>query len=141
MDDDSADEEDKAKVHDELELELGKFAKTAAFIATGQDPNSYEEAIESVNRDKWQAAMQAEMDSIVSVGMFELVPPPRDRKPIGCKWVFRIKRTPSGEIARYKVRLVAQGFTQKPGINFTKTFAPVAKTHWGQIPIYPLGMW
>ena len=64
----------------------------------------------------------------MSVGTFALVPPPRDRKPIGSKWVYRVKRTSSGEISRYKARLVAQGFAQKPGIDFTETFAPVAKT-------------
>ena len=68
------------------------------------------------------------MDSIVSVGTFELVRPPRDRKPIGCKWVYSVKRTTTGEISRYKARLVAQGFAQKPSIDFTETFAPVAKT-------------
>ena len=124
----SADEEDEVKVRNELEPELSELIKTTAFVATGQDPDSYEEAIDSVNRDEWQTAMQVKMDSIVSVRTFELVPPPRDQKPIGCKWVFRIKHTPSGEIAHYKERLVAQGFAQKPGIDFTETFAPVAKT-------------
>ena len=124
----SDDEDDKAQVHDELEPEHSELTGTPAYLATGEDPDSYEEAIDSVDRDEWQAAMQAEMDSIVSVGTFELVPPPRDRKPIGCKWVYRIKRDSSGEISCYKARLVAQGFAQKPGIDFTETFAPVAKT-------------
>ena len=72
--------------------------------------------------------MQAEMDSIMSIGTFELVPPPRDHKPIGCKWVFRVKQTASGEISCYKAWLVAQGFIQKPSIDFTETFAPITKT-------------
>ena len=126
LDKTSDDEDDEAQVRDELEL--GETTDTSAFLATGEDPESYEEAINSVDRDEWQSAMQAEMESIVSVGTFELVPPPRDRKPIGCKWVYRVKRTSSGEISRYKARLVAQGFAQKPGIDFTETFAPVAKT-------------
>ena len=124
----SDDEDDEAQVREQLEREFSEIAWTPAFLATGSDPDSYEEAIGSADRDEWQAAMQAEMDSIVSVGTFELVPPPRDRKPIGCKWVYRVKRTSSGEISRYKARLVAQGFAQKPGIDFTETFAPVAKT-------------
>ena len=73
--------------------------------------------------------MQAEMDSIVSIGTFKLVHPPHNHKPIGCKWVYCVKRTTTGEISRYKARLVAQGFTQKPSIDFTKTFTPVAKTN------------
>ena len=125
----SDDEDDEAQVRDELEPEHSKPTGTPAYLATGEDPNSYEEAIDSVDHDEWQAAMQAEMDSIVSVGTFELVPQPRNRKPIGCKWVYRIKQDSSGEISRYKARLVAQGFAQKPGIDFTETFAPVAKTN------------
>ena len=72
--------------------------------------------------------MQAEMDTIVSVSTFELVPAPRDQKPIGCKWVFHVKQTAFGKISHYKARLVAQGFVQKPSIDFTKTFTPIAKT-------------
>ena len=72
--------------------------------------------------------MQAKMDSIVSIGTFKLVHPPHDHKPIGCKWVFHVKRTTTSKISHYKARLVAQGFTQKPSIDFTKTFTPVAKT-------------
>jgi hypothetical protein len=127
-DKDSDDDDDEAQVRDELEPELSEIAWNSTFLATGEDPESYEEAISSVDRDDWQAAMQDEMDSIMSVGTFVLVPPPRDRKPIGSKWVYRVKRTASGEISRYKARLVAQGFAQKPGIDFTETFAPVAKT-------------
>jgi len=124
----SDDEDDEAQVRDELEPELSELTFTPIYLAAGEDPDSYEEAIDSVDRDEWQAAMQDELNSITSVGTFELVPPPRDRKPIGSKWVYRVKRTSSGEISRYKARLVAQGFAQKPGIDFTETFAPVAKT-------------
>ena len=86
-----SDDKDEAQVRDELEPEFSELTNTPAFLATGNDSDSYEEAIGSVDRDEWLAAMQAEMDSILSVGTFELVPPPHDHKPIGCKWVFHIK--------------------------------------------------
>lgn len=124
----SDDDADEAQVRNELDPEPDELALASTSLATGEDPESYEEAINSVDGDEWQAAMQAEMESILSVGTYELVPPPRDRKPIGSKWVYRVKRDSSGEISRYKARLVAQGFSQKPGIDFTETFAPVAKT-------------
>ena len=127
-DKDSDTEDDEAEVQNELEAESSELAQASVFLATGEDPESYEEAIASADRDEWLAAMDSEMESITSVGTFELVRAPRDRKPIGCKWVYRIKRTASGEISRYKARLVAQGFAQKPGVDFTETFAPVAKT-------------
>ena len=128
LSEDSDDENNEAQIQDELEPDLSELTWTSTFLTTGEDPESYKEAIDSVDRNEWQAAMDSEMDSIASVGTFELVPPPRDRKPIGCKWVFCVKRDASGEISHYKARLVAQGFAQKPGVDFTKTFAPVAKT-------------
>ena len=44
-----------------------------------------------------------------------------------CKWVYRIKRDSNGRILRYKARLVAQGFTQRKGVDFHDVFAPVAR--------------
>lgn len=51
---------------------------------------------------------------------------PSDKKVIGCKWVFRIKRDPSGKIVKCKAHLVAKRYTQRAGIDFSETFAPVA---------------
>jgi hypothetical protein len=49
------------------------------------------------------------------------------RKPISCKWVFKIKHGVNGEVERYKARLVARGFTQTFGLDYNKTFAHVEK--------------
>jgi hypothetical protein len=54
------------------------------------------------------------------------VPLPKGRKPISCKWVFKIEHGVHGEV-EYKARLVARGFTQTFGIDYNETFAPVAK--------------
>ena len=52
---------------------------------------------------------------------------PRGKRLVDCKWVFTEKYKADRTIYRYKARLVAKGFTQTYGIDYTKTFAPVAK--------------
>jgi histone deacetylase 1/2 len=47
-------------------------------------------------------------------------------KVISCRWVYRVKEDEEGEVSDYKSRLVARGFEQKFGNNFTSTFAPTA---------------
>nr|CAD1824908.1 unnamed protein product [Ananas comosus var. bracteatus] len=58
---------------------------------------------------------------------WELVDPPSGKKPVGCRWIYTVKYKADGTIERFKARLVAKGYTQTYGIDYTKTFAPVAK--------------
>jgi hypothetical protein len=51
-------------------------------------------------------------------GTWRLVELPAGRTPVGSRWVFHIKRTADGSIERYKARLVAQGFSQRPGWDY-----------------------
>ena len=72
-------------------------------------------------------AVMEEMQALEKNGTWELMDLPNGKKSVGCKWVFALKYNTDGVIERYKARLVAKGFTQTYGIDYTETFAPVAK--------------
>ena len=72
-------------------------------------------------------AADREYNSLIVNGTWELVKLPEGQKVIGCKWVFRVKANDKGGVDCFKGRLVAQGFTQKPGIDYEEVFSPVAK--------------
>lgn len=88
---------------------------------------SYDEIMGSKYKDERLRAMESEMKSLEDHRTWTLVDMPSDKKSIGCKWVFRIKRDPNGNIVKFKARLVAKGFTMRPEIDYTETFAPVAR--------------
>ncbi|CAL8099446.1 unnamed protein product [Prunus armeniaca] len=71
--------------------------------------------------------MREEITALEQNQTWDLVPKPRDVKPISCKWVYKKKRHPDGAIERYKAQLVARGFSQQYGLDYDKTFSPVAK--------------
>ena len=71
--------------------------------------------------------MQEEYDSLIANGTWDLTPLPKDRRTVGCKWVFRTKKDANSVVVCHKARLVAKGFCQVEGIDFNETFALVAK--------------
>ena len=70
--------------------------------------------------------MNQEMESMYSNFVWELVDPPEDVRPIGCKWVFKRKRGIDRKVETFKARLVEKGYTQKEGVYYKETFSPVA---------------
>ncbi|GKB57499.1 ribonuclease H-like domain-containing protein [Tanacetum coccineum] len=75
----------------------------------------------------WTDAMNSEIDALLRNDTWDIFDLPKDEKSIGSKLIFKIKYKSSGEIDRYKARLVAQGFGQKEGIDYEETFSPVVK--------------
>jgi hypothetical protein len=97
---------------------------TVAFL---EEPQNIEKSLTCENSKEWECAMQEEYDSLMANNTWTLEPLPVRRKPVSCKWVFKIKQGANGEVERYKARLVARGFTQTYRVDYNKTFAPVAK--------------
>ncbi|XP_071694579.1 uncharacterized protein [Rutidosis leptorrhynchoides] len=76
----------------------------------------------------WLSAMRDEMEALSRNHTWELVPRPKQSNVVGSKWVFHTKYNSDGFVDRLKARLVAQGFTQLPGIDYSETFSPMVKS-------------
>ncbi|PIL37456.1 transcription factor [Ganoderma sinense ZZ0214-1] len=94
----------------------------------GLDPASLAEAKRRPEWPRWEEAMKEEMEALSKHGTWRLEHPPPGTNIVSCRWVFHAKKDASGNISRYRARLVARGFSQIPGTDFFDTYAPVAKT-------------
>ena len=104
------------------------FALVTIETLSMEEPQSYQEATSDKEWKKWKLATHEEMDSLIKNGTWVLVDKPKDRKIIGCRWLFKMKSgIPGVEPVRYKARLVAKGYTQREGVDYQEIFAPVAK--------------
>lgn len=71
--------------------------------------------------------MTEEYQSILKNDVWDIVPRPKEKSVISSKWLFKIKHVADGSIEKHKARFVARGFSQKEGIDYKETFAPVAR--------------
>jgi len=62
-----------------------------------------------------------------------IVDKPRDKKVVGCRWIFTVKYKVDESVDKYKVRLVGNGYNQTYGIDYEETFSPIAKMNIVQV--------
>jgi hypothetical protein len=98
----------------------------AEFAASASDPEprTFRQAMASLDSDKWCEAAALEYNTLVENGTWEIVELPPGKKAIGSRWVWKIKYHSDGTIERYKARVVAKGYLQHPGFDYTDVFSP-----------------
>ena len=111
----------KSVSYDNLSPSFHAFTTNLSSVNT---PRSVKEAFAV---PEWKNAALEEMQALKKNDTWSLVKLPQGKSVIRCKWIFTVKLKPDGLIERYKARLVAKGFTQTYGVDYTETFAPVAK--------------
>ncbi|KAL1214883.1 Retrovirus-related Pol polyprotein from transposon TNT 1-94 [Cardamine amara subsp. amara] len=103
-----------------------KVALNIMDISEDLEPTSILECTQRKDWIKWKEAINVELNSLRKRNVFgPIIRTPLDIKPVGHKWVFVRKRNENNEIVRHKARLVAQGFTQRPRIDYEETYSLV----------------
>ncbi|KAL1225767.1 Retrovirus-related Pol polyprotein from transposon TNT 1-94 [Cardamine amara subsp. amara] len=113
----------KPRYLDDYALLADQESEKLLLTIDGEPENFYE----ARDMSEWIEAMEAELNSIARNNTWELVDKPAGIKPIGLKWIFKIKRKADGTVNKYKARIVAKGYVQQQGIDFEEVFAPVAR--------------
>ena len=107
-----------------------------------EEPKTFKDAWDNPNeeqRTKWQDAIKKELQDMEKRQVWELIKRtdmPNDRRCVKCKWVFKIKRN-----GIFRARLVACGYSQIPGIDFTENYAPVINDATWRIMLTTMILW
>lgn len=91
------------------------------------EPGSYNEALASQEVSEWQQSMTEEYNSLIENGTWTLVDLPPGQSVVTSRWTYKNKIGLDGEISRRRSRFVARGFTQRYGLDYDETYAPVVK--------------
>ena len=96
-----------------------------AFVILAEDkPANFKEAMKSDNCADWMKACQAKYETLMGYQTWDLVPKPLKTNIVRSHQTFRVKHDNLGNINKFKARVVAQGFSEVPGVNFTETYSP-----------------
>ncbi|CAL9245770.1 unnamed protein product [Arabidopsis halleri] len=103
-----------------------KYSLAVTLANSDLEPRTVTQALKD---ERWRNSMSDEFNAQVENHTWDLIPPPpASVNIIGCKWIFRTKFNSDGSINRFKSRLVAKGYTQQQGLDYSETFSPVIKS-------------
>lgn len=91
------------------------------------DPQTVEEALTSPQGAEWKKAMDDEYCSLMKNETWTLTDLPPGKKALPYKWVFKTKTDQSGNVLRYKARLVIKGYAQRWGTDYEEIYSPVVR--------------
>jgi hypothetical protein len=103
-----------------------RFAYPAQSELT-DEPQTLREVLARPDAAQWKQSMDEEIQALLSMGVYEIVPSPPNVHALDCRWVYKIKRDSVGNIDKYKSRVVVKGFQQKAGVDYDEIFAPVSR--------------
>lgn len=75
----------------------------------------------------WRQAINEKYTILVNQNTLCFTPLPPGKNVIVCKWVYRIKRNPDGNVVQYKVRFVAKGYHKEKGLIMMKHLVPSSR--------------
>ena len=108
------------------ETNLEEVETTLVTLAE-DEPENYKEAMTSPNTEKWKSACTKEYNTLMGYHTWTLIERPPNTNIVGSRWMFQVKCDNHGQVNRYKAWLVAQGFSQVPGLDFNETYTPTIR--------------
>jgi hypothetical protein len=116
--------ETAAVAHGKSELE---DTETAYVVLAEDEPENYKEAMKSKDAAEWKKSCQDEFETLIGYRTWDLVEKPEGVNLVGSRWTFRVKRDNKGNVDKFKARVVAQGYSQIPGVDFQETYSPTIR--------------
>jgi hypothetical protein len=103
-----------------------KFPDFMALMSSILDskPSTFQEA---TDQQVWWDAMVEKYTSIMKNDVLDIMPRLEGKSVVSSKWLYKIKHAADGNIEKFKARFVARGFSQREGVDYQKTFAPITK--------------
>ena len=128
----------KARANVAVSTEMPGFLGFAHIASNNPDlasnhatPSCFKDVLTSPDKHHWLEAIASELESIRHNDTYDLIDRrfvPTHCNIIGFTWVFKLKQNKGGTIKRYKARCTAMGCSQVWGVDYDKTFAPVASS-------------